>query len=180
MPSNAAHRIAQQIVVRRAQRGDLDALMALERSVFDTDRLSRPSMRRLIATPSAAAIVAEDAGVLVGAALVLFRARSAVARLYSIAVARQCSGQGIGTQLLQAVEAAACERGCTSVRLEVHEANAAAIARYRKSGYREFGRLSAYYEDGGDALRFEKRLDGAAAAKPDTIPSRPPLISKAS
>src|SRR5437762_9429665 len=42
--------------------------------------------------------------------------------------------------------------------LEVHETNHAAISRYRKSGYREFGRHKKYYEDGGDALRFEKRL----------------------
>ena len=40
----------------------------------------------------------------------------------------------------------------------MHETNHAAISRYRKSGYREFGRHAAYYEDGGDALRFEKQL----------------------
>ena len=44
------------------------------------------------------------------------------------------------------------------IRLEVHETNHAAISRYRKSGYSEFGRHARYYEDGGDALRFEKRL----------------------
>jgi hypothetical protein len=36
--------------------------------------------------------------------------------------------------------------------------NHQAVARYRKCGYREFGRHKAYYQDGGDALRFEKRL----------------------
>ena len=61
--------------------------------------------------------------------------------------------------LLAAAEAAALARGCRAIRLEVHVTNHAAIARYRKSGYREFGRLRRYYEDGGDALRFEKRLD---------------------
>ena len=48
--------------------------------------------------------------------------------------------------------------GATSIRLEVHETNHAAISRYRKSGYQEFGRRARYYEDGGDALRFEKPL----------------------
>jgi hypothetical protein len=56
------------------------------------------------------------------------------------------------------------ERGCGAIRLEVHETNAAAIARYRKTGYGEFGRHARYYEDGGDALRFEKRLTPASAA----------------
>src|SRR6202011_2581288 len=36
--------------------------------------------------------------------------------------------------------------------------------RYRQSGYREFGRHRCYYEDGADALRFEKRLIPDAAA----------------
>jgi len=40
----------------------------------------------------------------------------------------------------------------------VHVTNHAAISRYRKSGYREFGRHKSYYDDGGDALRFEKKL----------------------
>ena len=35
-----------------------------------------------------------------------------------------------------AAEAAALARGCRAIRLEVHQTNHAAIARYRKSGYR--------------------------------------------
>jgi ribosomal protein S18 acetylase RimI-like enzyme len=50
------------------------------------------------------------------------------------------------------------------MRLEVHQGNHAAIACYRKSGYREFAR-HRYYEDGGDALRFEKRLVPAIRAQ---------------
>ena len=44
------------------------------------------------------------------------------------------------------------------MRLEVHEHNKRAIARYEKSGYRLFGRHRDYYDDRGDALRFEKPL----------------------
>ena len=44
------------------------------------------------------------------------------------------------------------------MRLEVHEHNGRAIARYEKSGYRLFGRHRRYYDDRGDALRFEKPL----------------------
>jgi [ribosomal protein S18]-alanine N-acetyltransferase len=47
------------------------------------------------------------------------------------------------------------------MRLEVHEHNTRAIGRYEKSGYRPFGRLHRYYDDGGDALRFDKPLGGA-------------------
>jgi ribosomal protein S18 acetylase RimI-like enzyme len=150
---------APAVRVRIATRADLDALLALEQRVFATDRLSRRSLHHLLASPAAAILVAEDhPGHLAGTAIVLFRPRSAVARLYSIAVAPHMGGRGVGVMLIAAAEAAAAARDCRSLRLEVHVTNHAAIARYRKSGYREFGRVSGYYEDGGDALRFEKRL----------------------
>jgi hypothetical protein len=103
-------------------------------------------------------VVAEQGAQLAGTAIVLFRPRSVVARLYSIAVAPLMGGRGVAQMLLEAAEAAALARGCRAIRLEVHQTNHAAISRYRKSGYREFGRHRGYYEDGGDALRFEKRL----------------------
>src|SRR5262249_18077301 len=158
MPSHPAHTPAPDIRVRKAARDDLDALIELEERVFATDRLSRRSLRRFLASPSAELVVAQLAGRLAGNAIVLFRPRALVARLYSIAVAPAMGGRGVAPMLLAAAEAAALARGCRALRLELPVTNHAAIARYRKSGYREFGRLRKYYEDGGDALRFEKRL----------------------
>jgi len=166
MPSQAAqtaHRAAPAVHIRKAVRADLDALVALEHGVFATDHLSRRSILHLLGSPTAEVLVADEGGRLAGTATVLFRPRSTVARLYSIAVAPHMSGRGLGPMLLEAAEAAAIARNSTAMRLEVHETNAPAIARYRKSGYREFGRHRRYYEDGGDALRFEKRL----IARPD-------------
>ena len=147
-----------RIRVRATKAADLDALIELEHRVFATDRLSRRSLRRLLASPTARVIVAEVGKRLAGAAVVLFRTRAAVARLYSIAVAPAMSGKGVAVALLAAAERAALARKCRCMRLEVHESNAAAIARYRKSGYRQFGCHASYYEDGGDAFRFEKPL----------------------
>jgi ribosomal protein S18 acetylase RimI-like enzyme len=144
--------------VRPATPGDLDALMALEAAVFATDRMSRRSLRRLLTSPTAAVLVAEHRGTVAGGAVVLFRPSSIIARLYSIAVAPRDAGNGIGPALLASAEAAALARECQFLRLEVHENNQRAIARYRKAGFREFGRRQAYYQDKGDALRFEKRL----------------------
>jgi ribosomal protein S18 acetylase RimI-like enzyme len=144
--------------VRAATLADLDALVTLEHEAFRTDRMSRRSFRSFLTSPHAAMVAADLDGKLVGYALVLFRTGSALARLYSIAVAPHAGGKRIGATLLAAAEAAAITRGAAMMRLEVHEANAAAIARYRKSGYREFGRHHEYYGDKGHALRFEKRL----------------------
>jgi len=143
--------------IRAAKARDLDTLVELESRVFATDRLSRRSLRGFLTSETAALMVAEGKG-LVGTAIVLFRPRSAVARLYSIAVAPHMSGKGVASLLLKAVERLARRRGCTTIRLEVHETNHAAIARYRKQGYQEFGRHRRYYDDGGDALRFHKNL----------------------
>ena len=140
---------------------DLDALVALENAVFTTDILSRRSFRRFLAASNSSLIVAEESGKLAGYALVLYPPRSKLARLYSIAVAPHIASRGIGPLLLAAAEAAAARRRRRAMRLEVHEHNTRAIGRYEKSGYRLFGRHHRYYDDGGDALRFEKPLGGA-------------------
>jgi ribosomal protein S18 acetylase RimI-like enzyme len=144
--------------LRRGTAADLNDLLALEREAFNTDRLSRRSFRRFLHSRNAVVIVADEKGRMAGYALVLFRPESRAARLYSIAVAADSAGCGIGPLLLAAAEDMARQRGCHVLRLEVHERNAAALKRYRTSGYRLFGRHRDYYGDGGDALRFEKEI----------------------
>ncbi|MGD0334203.1 MAG: GNAT family N-acetyltransferase [Xanthobacteraceae bacterium] len=165
---------AVSATLRRGRMSDLGALLALEQAVFTVDVLSRRSLRHFLASPGAALIVTEANGRLAGYALVLFPPRSAIARLYSIAVAPHVGGRGVGPLLLAAAEQAAKRRKRRAMRLEVHEHNTRAIARYEKSGYRLFGRHRAYYDDRGDALRFEKplgveprRRSAVAAKKPD-------------
>jgi ribosomal protein S18 acetylase RimI-like enzyme len=164
MPSRRRHRPIAKVRVRAARLGDLDALMALEQRVFDTDQLSRRSLRHFVRSPTAWVVVAQEGGRLAGTAIVVFRPRSAVARLYSIAVAPHMGGRGVAQRLLAAAERSARGRGCACMRLEVHETNHAAISRYRKSGYLQFGRHERYYEDGGAALRFEKPLTRRAGS----------------
>jgi len=165
-----AHHPASDIRIRPAEPLDLDALAALEQRVFATDRIARRGFRRFLHSPAAALIIAVHGETLAGYALVLFRAGSGIARLYSIAVAPEAGRRGVGVRLLAAAEEAALGRERGVLRLEVHENNAAAIARYRKSGYAMFGRHFDYYGDHGHALRFEKRLAprlrGLATAPP--------------
>jgi ribosomal protein S18 acetylase RimI-like enzyme len=147
------------IAIRPARQDDIDALIALEDRVFETDRLSRRSFRRFIGNPHDTLLVATDAdGTVTGYALVLFRAGTALARLYSIAVDPNRLKTGIGTALIAAAEEAAEARDCIFLRLEVRADNGAAIRLYQRRGYRQFGRYLDYYQDHMDALRFEKRL----------------------
>src|SRR5262249_12819655 len=153
-----AHSVDREIELRPATLADVDALADLEERAFRGDRISRRSFRRFVGSQSAALIVAEEDGVVAGYALVLFRKGTGIARLYSIAVAPQFAKRGLGSALLSAAEDAAIARDRIVMRLEVHENNAKAIARYRKAGYNLFGRHFQYYADRGHALRFEKRL----------------------
>jgi [ribosomal protein S18]-alanine N-acetyltransferase len=156
------------IHLRPGKPGDVPSLLALERAAFSTDHLSPRSFRRFLGSPSAVLLVAEYGVRLCGYALVLFRPSSKVARLYSIAVMSAMSGRGIGPMLLAAAEESARRHKCATLRLEVHEHNAAAIRRYQKSGYRLFGRRPEYYDDGGNALRFEKHLDSSSTGHKDS------------
>jgi ribosomal protein S18 acetylase RimI-like enzyme len=151
-------RLPLAVKLRRGRLRDLDALTAIEDAVFTTDNLSRRSFRHFLTSPGATLLVAEVGGELAGYLLVLYRPRSKLARLYSIAVAPHIGRRGVGPLLLDAAEDAARRHGRRVMRLEVHQHNTRAIVRYGKSGYRLFGRRRRYYDNGGDALRFEKTL----------------------
>jgi ribosomal protein S18 acetylase RimI-like enzyme len=144
--------------IRPARLEDLDALLALENRCFELDRLSRRSFRHFLSSDTASCLVAERAGELLGYTLVLFHGRTALARLYSMAVAPEHQGQGLGRVLLEAAETAALDSGAAVMRLEVHPQNFAAIALYRRAGYLEFGVYRGFYEDDSDALRMQHVL----------------------
>lgn len=150
------------VEVRRALPGDLDTLLALELAGFQSDRLSRRSLRRLLGRPTAITIVAVAEGRIVGYAMLLFRRGSAKARLYSLARSQNVAGRGIGEALLRAAEREAAWRGAVEMRLEVRPDNERAKALYDRLGYRTYARTADYYEDHSDAVRMCKRLNGPA------------------
>lgn len=174
--------------LRAADPADVGALLAIERACFAHDRLSARSFAALVRGPTALALVAEapaddgalagrgaptapatDRPALAGYALVLLRRTSARARLYSIAVGPEHAGRGIARRLLGAAEGAARRAGRTSMTLEVDASNGPALALYAAAGYTLTKRLPAYYADGADALRLERRI---APPSPDaTDPS---------
>lgn len=155
-PSEAA--AAPDVVVRAARRADLDAIDAVEGRSFTADRFSRATLKRLLVTFTATVLVAEIDAVPAGYAIVLFRLGTLVARLYSIAVDPDHRGKGVALALLAAADAAARARGSRFLRLEVRASNAAGLSLYERAGFTFLERKPAYYEDGEDAIRMEKRL----------------------
>lgn len=145
-------------VYRLARPDDISALVALEKTCFEDDRISRRSFRRFLEAPRDRLLVAEQGSQLQGYVLVLMHKATRLARIYSIAVAPGARGQGLGEKLIKKAETVAADAGRIVMRLEVRTDNEGAIALYRRLGYRQFGTLKDYYADHGDALRFERRI----------------------
>lgn len=167
------------VVVRPAVPGDLQALEALEAASFSSDRTSRRSLRHLLTRAHAAVLVAEDEGgapgsdappPLLGSVTVLFSRGTGTARLYSIAVAPEARGRGVGSRLVRAAEEEAWRGERPWMRLEVRKDNAASIALFESLGYRRFGEHADYYEDHMDAWRYEKSLDGTGGPALARVP----------
>lgn len=153
-----ARGIKAKATIRKARLSDLDRVTEIEWSVFNSDQLSRQSLRRYMQVPSAGMIVAEENKTITGYALVGLRKGSKIGRLYSIAVDKSCGKRGVGRLLLDASEQLAKKRKCTLFALEVRADNPRAIKLYKKNGYRLIGREDDWYEDGSAALKFEKAL----------------------
>ena len=148
---------ADAIRIRRATPSDAAAILAME-ALFPSDRMSMRSVRRFIAAANARVLVATRGRDLLGNLVLLLRAGSDKARIYSVVVSPAARGLGVGTALVKAAEHAARDAGRGSVTLEVRDDNAAARALYARRGYVERGRLARYYDDGADGLRLERTL----------------------
>lgn len=157
------------VTVRPATPADVGRLDVLERTCFTADRISRRQLGYLIRRANAVVLVAEVDDLLVGDAVLLFSSATAVARLYSIAVAPEARDQGVGRTLVRAAEQHAWSHQRAYLRLEVRKDNTAAIGLYASLGYRRIGEWPRYYEDQTDAWRFEKTLS------PDLHPRLAPV-----
>lgn len=143
--------------IRRATSADVPAMLALE-ALFPSDRMSARSIRRFITVPGARVFVAMRGAELLGDLVLLLRAGSIGARVYSVVVDPRARGLGIGNRLVEAAERAARHEGRRALTLEVRIDNAAARALYAKRGYAEERKLPGYYDDGTDGLRLIRRL----------------------
>lgn len=151
---------------RQAIPDDLQALIDLEQQSFKIDRLSRRSLRRWISAEHSILLVAEIDNRLVGYGLVWLHKGTRLARIYSLAVAKEMRGKGIAAELIAGMESSSRKRGHFFMRLEVSKKNTSAISLYEKYGYRVFGEYNDYYEDHSDALRMQKLIRGIPNTQP--------------
>lgn len=145
-------------MIRTAYLSDLERLIAIEQRAFELDRFSRRTFRYLLSKANAVTLIDEHDGEAVGYAMLLFNTGTSLARLYSLAVDPDYQGRGIGRELMEATEERAVAHGCVAMRLEVRADSERARKLYEAQGYRQIDTVDDYYEDGMQALRYEKRL----------------------
>ena len=139
-----AGRAPLTVRIRPLAPADVDAVARLEAEAFSTP-WSAQTFRSLAERSGPVLLVAESPELPVTGYAVLWSFGDQ-AELANIAVAPGCRGRGVGSALLDAVLAAARERGAREVFLEVRESNQTARAMYERRGFQQIGRRPGYYQ----------------------------------
>jgi len=140
---------------------DFAALHRLDQACFPAGiSYSKTTLRCFLRLASADCVVAVEGGRVVG--FVLSEENPPLAHIITLDVAEKQRRQGVGSALLQQLEANLAARGVRSVLLETATNNAAAVAFWQKRGYRIEATLKRYYLGRLDAYEMRKILPGAA------------------
>jgi ribosomal-protein-alanine N-acetyltransferase len=142
-------------LIQPASWRDLGALRHLEQECFPKDSWPLLDLIGVLTLPNIVRLKAVCDEIMVGfVAADIKRAESAV-WIATIGVLPEYRQRGIGTALLQAVEAGT---DLPRIKLNVRSSNLPAIRLYEGLGYQHSNTWYSYYQDGEDALIYEKRL----------------------
>jgi len=145
------------LILRTMRLSDLPSVLHIEQRSFSIP-WQESTFRGLLRRRSSALMVAEDAGVLVGYAVLWFAADEA--ELGDIAVLPEARNRGLGRWILEGALREAGRRGAEQVYLEVRDGNADARRLYEKAGFETVGTRPSYYsEPVEDAILMRRRLD---------------------
>ncbi|HET6143013.1 MAG TPA: N-acetyltransferase [Candidatus Acidoferrales bacterium] len=126
----------------------------------------RREMRAYLQAPGSRCIVAEIpaqlhqsqiSGFIAG--FILTERRDEYAHIITLDVLERFRRRSVGSLLLQTAEHEAVSHRVRSMYLETATTNKAAIALWKKHGYRENGTIENYYGRGQHAFEMQKQLD---------------------
>jgi ribosomal protein S18 acetylase RimI-like enzyme len=169
----AIHRREPLIVTADLERPDHQEAVVAMTAAYALDRMGNGGplppdvLVRLVpglrSHPTALVFLAYVDGAAVGIATCFLGFSTFAARplinIHDLAVLPEHRGRGIGGALLRAVEAAARERGCVKVTLEVQENNLPARQLYERAGLTQ----AVYGASTGGSLFYTKTLLGDGA-----------------
>lgn len=147
------------VEIRRARAGDGQAIAAVEALCFG-DAWSVGSIATELSLDHGRAWLAQTPAGAVGYLLAwMIGDQAEIVRVGTLPDQR---GRGIGRALLDNCLAELRAEGAQQVLLEVHVANRAAVALYKRCGFAAVRTRRAYYPDGGDAMVLTADLRAAA------------------
>ena len=144
-------------MIARGTIADLDELAAMERATFDGSvAIKRRQWRyHLSKNPLATVLVIRSGGRILADA-VMFRRHDrarATVRIYSLAVAEDHRGKGLGRRLFEECVRVSRESGVRAAALEVSVENELAIKLYESVGFVKTALMKDFYEP-GDAWKM--------------------------
>ncbi len=149
--------------IEYASFNEVDALFKIEQKCFPGKiSYSKRLLENLILKANSTTLVEKKENVIRGFIIVTYRQGSLTCSVETIDVDPAFKNKGIGLRLLKAAEIEMVQRGISWSQLEVSEGNEAALAVYKKAGYKFKEKLEGYYkfEHQGtcNAIRMVKSL----------------------
>jgi ribosomal-protein-alanine N-acetyltransferase len=144
------------MIIRRANPSDLSRIVEIEGLCFPEETAFPPGMFAYLIRYAITLVALEDdiiAGFIIGFA------SGGTGFIYTLDVHPDYRRKGIGLMLISALEEMLRAVRAKRIRLEAALNNPAALALYRKAGYREREMLRNYYGRGKHAVRMWKVLD---------------------
>ena len=145
-------------ILRPYRTSDFETLFAIDQLCFPKAiAYSRRELKHYLQLSGAHGIVAEFSGAVAG--FILTERRAGIAHVITLDVLEKYRRRSLGSLLLEAAEAEAASHGVTLMYLETATTNKAAIALWKKHGYRETATIDNFYGRGQNAFEMRKQLN---------------------
>ena len=145
------------VALRAYEPHDFAALHRLDRSCFPAGiSYSKATLHYFLTIPSADCVVAAAEGRIAG--FILTEENPPLAHVITLDVAEAYRRQGVGSELLAESEKNLALRGVRTILIETAIENEAAVAFWRRHGYRSEAVLKRYYLGRLDAYEMRKIL----------------------
>jgi [ribosomal protein S18]-alanine N-acetyltransferase len=152
----------RELILRPYQPSDFETLHAIDQTCFPkTIAYGRREMKGYLQSEGSHCIVAEISGPETSgtiAGFILTERSSEFAHIITLDVLVPYRRRSVGSSLLSAAEREAAASGVAIMYLETATTNKAAIALWKKHGYRESGTIENYYGRGQHAFEMLKSL----------------------
>jgi ribosomal-protein-alanine N-acetyltransferase len=146
-----------ELILRPYQLSDFEALLAIDQVCFPkTIAYGRREMKSYLQSEGSLCIVAQIPGILAG--FILTERIGELAHIITLDVLEPYRRQSVGSALLRTAEREVASQGAACMYLETATTNKAAIALWKKHGYRETATIENYYGRGQNAFEMLKSL----------------------